>query len=62
MVRENITIDSLVIKNFGPIGKAEINMKKLTVFIGPNNAGKSYVATLFYALSNAFLSSLLGSE
>ena len=55
MVRENITIDSLLIKNFGPIGKAEINMKKLTVFIGPNNAGKSYVATLFYALSNALM-------
>jgi predicted ATPase len=55
MANENIRIDSLLIKNFGPIGEAEIDFRKLTVFIGPNNAGKSYVATLFYALSNALI-------
>lgn len=40
----------LHIQNFGPIGKADIELNKLTVIVGQNNTGKSYLATLIYAL------------
>jgi predicted ATPase len=38
------------VKNFGPIKKGEVELKDLNVFIGSNNAGKSYFATLVYTL------------
>jgi predicted ATPase len=37
------------IRNMGPVKTAEIDLKPLVVFVGPNNAGKSFVATLLYA-------------
>lgn len=40
----------LAVKNFGPIREGEVEFKPLTVFIGPNNSGKSYMATLLYVL------------
>ena len=40
----------LAVKNFGPIREGEVEFKPLTVFIGPNNSGKSYMATLLYSL------------
>ena len=40
----------LAVKNFGPIREGEVEFRPLTVFIGPNNSGKSYMATLLYAL------------
>lgn len=39
----------LNIKNMGPVKSAEIDLKPLVVFIGPNNTGKSFIATLLYA-------------
>ena len=40
------------IKNLGPIKQATIDIgKRLTVFCGPNNSGKTYVAFLIYALT-----------
>ena len=36
--------------DFGPIAKAEIDLRPLTVFVGPSNTGKSYLAILLYAL------------
>lgn len=39
------------VKNFGPLGEAMIELKPLTIFVGPNNSGKSYMAQLFYVLS-----------
>ena len=45
----------LAVKNFGPIREGEVEFKPLTVFIGPNNSGKSYMATLLYALLKALL-------
>ncbi|MBF0540130.1 MAG: AAA family ATPase [Nitrospirae bacterium] len=36
----------LEVKNFGPISKADVEIKPLTMFIGPNNSGKSYLAML----------------
>ncbi|MBN2240150.1 MAG: AAA family ATPase [Dehalococcoidales bacterium] len=37
---------------FGPIKEAEIEVKPLTVFVGSNNTGKTYIAQLIYAISN----------
>ena len=40
----------IAIKNFGPIAEANIDLRPLTVFVGPSNTGKTYLATLVYAL------------
>lgn len=42
---------TLSVTNFGPIASAKVDLRPLTVFIGPSNTGKSYLATLAYALS-----------
>ncbi len=42
-------------KDFGPISSAKITLKPLTLFIGPNNSGKSYAAMLYRAASSAIL-------
>ena len=47
--RDNLEIR---VANFGPIAKAEIDLRPLTVFAGPSNTGKSYMAILVYALHN----------
>ncbi len=44
----------LTLENFGPLRKAEIDLKPMTIFIGPNNSGKSYAAMMFYSLWRAF--------
>ena len=44
----------LEVTNFGPIVKAEIDLRPLTVFVGPSNTGKSYLAILIYALHRIF--------
>ena len=44
----------LAITDFGPIAKAEVDLRPLTVFIGPSNTGKSYLAILIYALHSLF--------
>ncbi len=36
--------------NFGPVSKGNIQLKPLTVFVGPNNSGKSYVAMLVHSI------------
>lgn len=46
-------------ENFGPISKASVDLRPLTVFIGPSNAGKSYLAILIYALHRHFGNGLL---
>ena len=38
------------VSNFGPIVEAKIDLRPLTVFVGPSNTGKSYMAMLIYAL------------
>ena len=42
------------VKNFGPIEKAEIDLRPLTVFVGESNTGKTYLAALIYALHQHF--------
>ena len=44
----------LTVTNFGPIAEAKIQLRPMTVFVGPSNTGKSYMATLIYALHKAF--------
>ena len=44
----------LDVTDFGPIVRARIELRPLTVFVGPGNTGKSYLATLIYALHRHF--------
>ncbi len=41
-------------EDFGPIVRASVDLRPLTVFIGPSNTGKSYLATLIHALHQCF--------
>jgi len=46
----------LTVKNFGPIKSAQVDVKPLTVFVGPSNTGKSYLAMLIYFTAKALQS------
>ncbi len=48
----------LEVTNFGPIVRGKVDLRPLTVFIGPSNTGKSYLAILVYALHNYFNASV----
>ena len=41
------------VENFGPIREGTVELRPLTVFVGPNNSGKSYMAMLLYAVARA---------
>lgn len=45
----------IAVENFGPIEKAEIDLRPLTVFVGESNTGKTYLAALIYALYRTFV-------
>ena len=49
--RNTVRLD---VSNFGPIAEASVDLRPLTVFVGPSNTGKSYLATLTYALHRFF--------
>ena len=44
----------IAVENFGPIEKADVDLRPLTVFVGESNTGKTYLAALIYALQRAF--------
>ena len=44
----------LSVRDFGPISEANIDLRPMTVFVGPSNTGKSYLAILIYALHGFF--------
>ena len=44
----------LEVNDFGPIVEAKLTLRPLTVFVGPSNTGKSYLAILIYALHRFF--------
>ena len=44
----------LRVEDFGPIIEAQVDLRPLTVFVGPSNTGKSYLAILIYALHRLF--------
>ncbi len=41
---------SVSVKNFGPIKSGAVDIRPLTVLVGPSNTGKTYFAVLVYAL------------
>ena len=45
-----MSYSKLIIKNFGKIKDAEIELSNFILFIGDNNSGKSYLMTLIYGL------------
>ena len=47
----------LDVKNFGPIVEATVDLRSFTLFVGPSNTGKSYLAIMTYALHRIFGSS-----
>lgn len=52
----------LVVENLGPIEYADIDLRPLTVLIGKNNTGKTYLAQALYATHKAANSSFGSSE
>ena len=38
------------IRNFGPVTDGQVDLKPLTILIGPNNTGKSYAAMLIHSI------------
>ena len=42
------------VRNFGPIAEADLDLRPLTVFVGPSNTGKTYLSVLIYALHHVF--------
>lgn len=44
----------IAVENFGPIEKAEIDLRPLTIFVGESNTGKTYLSALVYALYQNF--------
>lgn len=40
------------VKNFGKIQEAKIELKPLTLFVGDNNSGKSYLLSLLWGINN----------
>ena len=42
------------VADFGPIVRGKVDLRPLTVFVGPSNTGKSYLAILVYALHRCF--------
>ena len=54
------------VKDYGPIIEGTVELTPLTVFVGPSNAGKSYMATLVYSimksLSQHQLSPVIANE
>lgn len=41
----------LQVNEFGPIHKADVELRPLTVFAGASNTGKSYLSRMIYALA-----------
>ena len=41
-------------RDFGPISGGKITLKPLTLFIGPNNSGKSYAAMLVHSIFESY--------
>ena len=51
---KNLEQSILSVRDFGPIAQATVELRPFTVFVGPSNTGKSYLAILLYALHQFF--------
>ncbi|RKY14989.1 MAG: hypothetical protein DRP82_02800 [Planctomycetota bacterium] len=50
----DVPVLDVKVRNLGPVRKADLQIKPFTVFIGPNNSGKSYLALMVHCIiSNA---------
>lgn len=54
-----VTGTVIKVRNFGPIKDGEVGVRPLTIFIGPNNSGKSYTALLLRTIYKVFRGSSL---
>ncbi len=52
----------LKLENFGPIVGGNVELKPMTVLVGPNNSGKSYLAMLLHTVARAFGERSLGKN
>ena len=52
----------LKVKGYGKIKNAEIEAAPLTLFVGDNNSGKSYLMSLLWGIQNLGVDALLGSS
>ena len=55
-------MEKLIVKNFGPIKHAEINLTKYVVFIGDTSTGKSVLAKLIAIFRDSFLRFSINEE
>ncbi|SAY38505.1 hypothetical protein [Candidatus Synechococcus spongiarum] len=55
LARGNLELE---VADFGLIMEAKMDLRPPTVFVGPSNTGKSYLAILMYALHRFFASRL----
>ena len=51
--RTRVQLD-VEVTNFGPIAKGRFKIKPLTVFVGPNNSGKTYAAMLAHSILSSY--------
>jgi predicted ATPase len=54
--------EKLIVKDFGPIKNAELDLKKITIFIGPQGSGKSTLAKLVAICKEDEKPSLISKE
>lgn len=52
----------LKVVEYGKIESAEIEVMPLTLFVGDNNSGKSYLMSLLWGIQNLGIQALLGTE
>ena len=50
----------LKVEDFGPVVEARLDLRPLTVLVGPNNTGKSYLAILIYTLHRFWNAEIFG--
>lgn len=50
----------LFVENYGRIKSAEIEMAPLTLFVGDNNSGKSFLLSLLWGIENLGIETILG--
>ncbi len=55
--RTRVLLD-VEVTNFGPIAKGRFKIKPLTVFVGPNNSGKTYAAMLAHSILSSYRDSV----